>query len=153
MAREIERKFTVKNDNYKKDTKGLLYKQGYLSRLPGCIVRVRTAGDKAFLTIKGPNVGVTRSEFEYPIPYDDALSLFALCNNGFIEKLRYKVSYKGMVWEVDEFLGDNKGLVIAEIELESENQSFDLPPWVGDEVTGNPRYYNSNLIEKPFKKK
>ncbi len=153
MAWEIERKFTVINDDYKKDVKGILYKQGYLGRLPGCTVRVRTADDKAFLTIKGPTVGASRPEFEYSIPYEDALSLFTLCQGGFIEKLRYKVPYNGMVWEVDEFLGANEGLVIAEIELESENQSFDLPSWVGDDVTGNPKYYNSNLLRKPFKEK
>lgn len=152
MALEIERKFLVINDDYKRGSTGVLYKQGYISSQPGRTVRVRTAGDKAWLTIKGPTVGSTRSEFEYQIPYEDALYLFTLCEAGYIEKLRYAVLYKGMVWEVDEFLGDNQGLVIAEIELDSENQSFPLPPWIGSEVTGDPRYYNSNLIHQPFRK-
>jgi adenylate cyclase len=153
MGREIERKFLVINDEYKKGSTGVLYKQGYLSRLPDCTIRVRTAGSKAWLTIKGRSYGASRTEFEYRIPYEDALSLFALCEGGFIEKYRYNVVYDGMPWEVDEFLGDNQGLVIAEIELESENQSFKLPPWAGREVTGDARYYNSNLVDKPFREK
>ncbi len=151
MAREIERKFLVINDEYKKGSTGVLYKQGYLSRNPDCTIRVRTAGDKAWLTIKGKSLGATRSEFEYPIPYDDALALFSLCKGGLIEKIRYKVIYDGMLWEVDEFLGNNQGLVIAEIELEYEDQSFKLPSWADREVTGDPRFYNSNLIDNPFR--
>jgi CYTH domain-containing protein len=150
MARETERKFLVKNNEYKKGISGVFYKQGYLSRSPDCTIRVRTADNKAWLTIKGPTCGATRYEFEYPIPYDDALSLFALCKGGFIEKIRYNVIYDGMLWEVDEFLGKNKGLVIAEIELESENQPIKLPPWAGEEITGDARFYNSNLIDKPL---
>jgi len=153
MAREIERKFLVNSDEYRKSSTGVLYKQGYLSRSPDCTVRVRTAGDKAWLTIKGQSSGASRSEFEYQIPYEDALLLFSLCEGGLVEKIRYRVPYEGMVWEVDEFMGQNEGLVIAEIELEYEDQPFSIPPWAGREVTGDPRYYNSNLAVKPFREK
>jgi len=153
MAREIERKFLVVSDEYKKGSTGILYRQGYLSRSPDCTVRVRTAGDKAWLTIKGRSEGASRSEFEYQIPYEDAVSLFSLCRSRLIEKIRYLVPYEGMIWEVDEFLGNNHGLVIAEIELDYEDQPFKIPHWAGREVTGDPRYYNSNLVDGPVREK
>lgn len=153
MALEIERKFLVINDDYKKGITGTLYKQGYLSTNPQRIVRVRSLGNQGFLTIKGPSHNATCLEFEYPIPFDDANSLFSLCEKPLIEKYRYLVPFAGMTWEVDEFLGENKGLVVAEIELKDVNQIFELPPWVGKEVTSDPRYYNARLVHSPFNHK
>lgn len=150
MAKEIERKFLVMNNDYKKDVDGMLYKQGYLSTNPQRTVRVRIVGNQGYLTIKGLSKGATRAEYEYIIPYKDAEELFLLCETPLIEKYRYLVPYKGNTWEVDEFYGENKGLVIAEIELKSENESIELPPWVGTEVTSDPRYYNSNLVRFTF---
>ena len=151
MAKEIERKFLVINNDYKKGTDGTLYKQGYLSTNPQRTVRIRTVENRGYLTIKGPSTGAVRSEYEYSIPYDDAEELLLLCEKPLIEKYRYLVLYKGNTWEVDEFFGENEGLVIAEIELESEDQLFELPSWAGTEVTSDPRYYNSNLVKIPFK--
>ncbi|NLX63548.1 MAG: CYTH domain-containing protein [Clostridiaceae bacterium] len=150
MAREIERKFLVLNDDFKKGTNGILYRQGYLCADPKRTVRVRTVGNTGYLTIKGASKGAARTEFEYSIPKEDAEELLLLCETPLIEKYRYFISYKGYTWEVDEFLGENKGLVIAEIELESETQEIELPPWVGAEVTSDPRYYNSSLARFPF---
>ncbi len=150
MAKEIERKFLVMNNDYKKDVDGMLYKQGYLSTNPQRTVRVRIVGNQGYLTIKGLSKGAARAEYEYHIPYKDAEELFLLCETPLIEKYRYLVPYKGKTWEVDEFFGENKGLVIAEIELKSENESIELPPWVGSEVTSDPRYYNSNLVRFTF---
>lgn len=150
MAQEIERKFLVINNDYKECIDGVLYKQGYLSTNPQRTVRVRLVGNQGYLTIKGISNGAIRTEYEYPIPHEDAEELLLLCEIPLIEKYRYLVPYKGHTWEVDEFYGDNKGLVIAEIELEFDSQTFELPPWVGTEVTSNPRYYNSNLVRFPF---
>ena len=150
MAKEIERKFLVMNNDYKKDVDGMLYKQGYLSTNPQRTVRVRIVGNQGYLTINGLSKGATRAEYEYIIPYKDAEELFLLCETPLIEKYRYLIPYKGNTWEVDEFYGENKGLVIAEIELKSENESIELPPWVGSEVTSDPRYYNSNLVRFTF---
>jgi CYTH domain-containing protein len=114
-------------------------------------VRVRLAGDEAFLTIKGVTTNASRAEYEYPIPRADARSMLdALCLRPLIEKRRYRVPYHGFTWEVDEFLGDNVGLVVAEIELENPDQPFDSPSWIGDEITGDPRFYNANLVTNPF---
>ena len=113
--------------------------------------RVRIDGDSAFLTIKGLQVGLTRAEYEYPIPLDDARQLLdSLCDRPLIEKRRYVIDYHGRKWEVDEFMGDNAGLVVAEVELENENDELATPPWVGDEVTHDPRYLNVNLSTRPF---
>lgn len=150
MAKEIERKFLVLNDDYKKDVDGILYRQGYLSTNPQRTVRVRLVGNQGYITIKGISKGAIRTEYEYHIPQEDAEELFLLCEMPLIEKYRYFVSYKGNTWEVDEFYGENKGLVITEIELESDSQAFELPLWVGTEVTSDPRYYNSNLVRYPF---
>jgi len=150
MAQEIERKFLVLNNDYKNGIDGVLYRQGYLCISPKRTIRVRTVGNTGYITIKGLSKGAARSEFEYSIPKNDAEKLFLLCETPLIEKYRYFVPYKGNTWEVDEFLGENNGLVIAEIELESETQTFELPPWVGAEVTSDPRYYNSNLVRFPF---
>ncbi|MGI6084248.1 MAG: CYTH domain-containing protein [Acetivibrionales bacterium] len=153
MAQEIERKFLVLNDDYKKGASGTFYKQGYLCTSPQRTVRIRTVGSKGFLTIKGALRGAVRTEYEYSIPYKDAKELFILCEKPLIEKYRYKVPYAGVTWEVDEFCGENKGLVIAEVELEYENQPIELPPWVGEEVTSDARYYNSNLVRFPFNRR
>jgi len=152
MAKEIEKKFLLKNDTWRKQAKGTFYRQGYLSTRKERTVRVRINGKRAFLTIKGPSKGASRLEFEYQIPLTDALELIELCEKPLIEKKRYIVMHKGFKWEIDEFEGVNKGLVLAEIELNNENQKFDLPEWIGAEVTGNPDYYNASLIKKPFSK-
>ena len=151
MAREIERKFLTKGSAWRR-AGGMRLCQGYLSSAKGRTVRVRTVGDKAYLTIKGVAVGATRPEFEYEIPYQDAKELLNLCEVPLIEKDRYRLEEGGVVWEIDEFLGENRGLIVAEVELESEDQPFTKPDWVGEEVTGDPRYFNSNLIKKPYTK-
>ncbi|MBP7462657.1 MAG: CYTH domain-containing protein [Candidatus Delongbacteria bacterium] len=151
MGKEIERKFLVKSDAWKSLATGTYYRQGYLSTIKERVVRVRTIGDKGFLTIKGITVGVTRSEFEYEIPVEEAnLMLDNLCEKPIIEKLRAKIKLDGLVWEVDEFHGENQGLVVAEVELQDENQKLTLPDWIGPEVSGDPRYFNSNLILRPY---
>lgn len=151
MGKEIERKFLVTSDAWKSLAQGTYYRQGYLSTVKERVVRVRTIGDKGFLTIKGITVGVTRSEFEYEIPVDEAnLMLDNLCEKPIIEKMRAKVKLDGLVWEIDEFHGENEGLVVVEVELHDENQSLTFPDWVGREVSGDPRYFNSNLITMPF---
>lgn len=153
MAKEIERKFLVKSDAWKRVARGTLYRQGYLSTIKERVVRVRTIDEKGFLTIKGKVEGISRSEFEYEIPAEDAnLMLDSLCEKPIIEKYRAKIDYEGAIWEVDEFLGENEGLVIAEVELNDENQVVEIPDWIGEEVSGNPKYFNSNLITNPYKK-
>ncbi len=149
MPREIERKFLVKNDSWRDDS-GTRYRQGYLSSVKERTVRVRTVEDRGYLTIKGIAVGATRLEFEYEISREDADTLLGMCEQPLIEKNRYKIECEGFVWEVDEFFGDNQGLIIAELELQSEDQQFPRPDWVGEEVTGDPRYFNANLIKHPF---
>jgi len=150
-AKEIERKFLVKGDAWRALAKGTTYRQGYLNSAKERTVRVRTAEDKAFLTIKGLTVGATRAEYEYEVPFDEGKAMLdALAEKPLIEKKRYKIPAGGLTWEIDEFLGDNAGLIVAEVELKSEDQAFERPLWLGDEVTGDPRYYNANLIKKPF---
>lgn len=149
MAIEIERKFLVVGDAWH-DAPAVLYSQGYLNRDKARTVRVRIAGEEAFLTIKGVSVGASRAEFEYPIPSWDARELLAICEQPLIEKNRRKILYEGFVWEVDEFLGENLGLVVAEIELPAEDAAFARPDWVGEEVTEDARYFNSNLSHTPF---
>lgn len=151
MAIEIERKFLVTGDEWRKNATVLRLRQGYLSTNKNAAVRVRTCGDKAWLTIKGPSVNGSALEFEYPIsPEDGAAMLDALAQKPIIEKMRHIVPYGGMTWEVDEFLGVNAGLILAEIELTSPDQAFSLPPWVGCDVTGDARYYNANLVTNPY---
>ena len=128
----------------------LLLRQGYLSSDPARVVRVRVEGDQAYMTIKGRSVGATRGEWEYPIPLADANELLALCEQPLVEKYRRRIEFAGNVWEVDEFLGANQGLVVAEIELASEDQRFDKPDWIGADVTHDRRYYNSNLARHPY---
>jgi adenylate cyclase len=153
MAKEIERKFLVKRDSSRRQEAGKRYRQGYLSTVKERTVRVRTAGDKGYLTIKGISVGASRSEYEYEIPVADANEMLdRLCERPLIEKTRYRVPHDGLVWEIDEFQGENSGLIVAEVELKDEHQSVTLPDWVGQEVTGDPRYFNANLVGKPFSK-
>ncbi len=149
MAIEIERKFLVTGDGWRK-AQATYYSQGYLNSDKARTVRVRIAGDQAFLTVKGLSQGASRAEFEYPIPVEDARQLLSLCEQPLIEKYRYKIPLDGFVWEVDEFLGENLGLIVAEIELPRVDASFAKPEWVGEEVTGDARYFNSNLVKTPF---
>jgi adenylate cyclase len=151
MPLEIERKFLVTGDGWRRPGGGVRYRQGYLSTEPGRSVRVRSGAGKAFLTIKGLTVNSTRPEYEYPIPPPDAEELLdTLCLKPLIEKTRYIVEHAGLRWEVDEFGGVNAGLVIAEVELASPDQRIELPYWVGAEVTDDPRYYNASLIAHPY---
>lgn len=151
MASEIERKFLVTSDAWRALAHGTHYRQGYLSTVKERTVRVRTIDDQAFLTIKGLTVGVTRAEYEYPIPHADATALLdRLCEQPLVEKTRYKIPFAGLVWEVDEFHGVNQGLVVAEVELPSADAAFEKPTWVGLEVSHDSRYFNSNLIRHPY---
>jgi adenylate cyclase len=151
VSLEIERKFLVRDARWKALGPGALLRQGYLSSHPDRIVRVRIEGESAMLTIKGRTIGATRSEWEYPIPLEDANAfLNELCEKPIIEKIRYRILHEGMMWEVDEFLGDNAGLVVAEIELEAEDQPFSRPDWIGEEVTHDARYFNANLLRRPY---
>jgi adenylate cyclase len=148
---EIERKFLMGGDAWRALGVPVLLRQGYLNSDPARTVRVRIEGGQATLTIKGRNVGATRGEWEYPIALEEAGELLdGLCERPLIEKTRRRIEVAGHTWEVDEFLGANAGLVVAEIELASEDAVFDKPEWVGEEVTGDVRYYNSNLIRLPF---
>lgn len=150
MGKEIERKFLLKNDHWRAG-EGTRYRQGYLSTEKERTVRVRIIGNKGYLTIKGISMGATRLEFEYEIPVEDADELLNdLCAKPLIEKNRYQVEYEGSIWEIDEFFGENEGLIIAELELRTEDQAFSKPPWLGKEVTEDPRYFNSSLTTHPY---
>ncbi len=152
MGIEIERKFLVVGEAWKQqDLTPTRLSQGYLNRDKQRTVRVRIAGGEAWLTVKGESKGASRAEFEYPIPLDDARQLLALSDGPCIDKQRWRVEVGGLVWEVDEFFGENAGLVVAEVELASEDQAFDKPSWAGEEVTHDPRYFNSSLASRPFK--
>lgn len=151
MAEEIERKFLVVGDSWRDPEAGLSCRQGYLTTHPERVVRVRAMGGRAYLTIKGSGAGITRPEFEYEIPLGDAEQLFDLCEQPLIEKTRFKIPHEGLVWEVDVFHGANEGLVVAECELEAEDQEIVKPAWVGEEVTADPRYYNARLAGHPFR--
>ena len=151
MAVEIERKFRTNGVDFLANQEGERLIQGYLSHDPRATVRLRVQGDRAWLTIKGKTHGASRSEFEYPIPTADAHAMLKeMCPEGVIDKTRYRIRVGEHVWEVDEFHGDNRGLVVAEVELDSEDQPFERPPWLGEEVTGDPRYYNSALSRTPY---
>jgi adenylate cyclase len=150
MGNEIERKFLVSGDGWRGGSPGCPYTQGYLSRDPERVVRVRQAGKRAYITIKGISQGTTRAEFEYPISLSDAEALMKLCLRPLIEKVRHVVEYHGKRWEVDEFHGENEGLILAEVELSREDEPVDLPPWIGQEVSRDARYFNANLVEHPF---
>lgn len=151
MSVEIERKFLVRGSEWKALGCAVAIRQGYLSTHPDRVVRVRIEDETATLTIKGRTQGMTRGEWEYAIPLTEADPLLNdLCERPLIEKTRTRIVYEGMVWEVDEFFGDNLGLVVAEIELESEEQAFSRPDWIAEEVTGDARYFNANLLRHPY---
>lgn len=149
MPLEIERKFLLQGASWKSES-GDHIRQGYLCKTPDYSVRVRTTDDDAWITVKGRREGISRLEFEYPIPIEDARQMFGLCTLPLIEKIRYRIPHQHHVWEVDEFLGANAGLVVAEIELQSPDETFARPDWLGMEVTGDPRYLNANLAERPY---
>lgn len=156
MAQEIERKFLVKQEGWR-TIAGAHYRQGYLNLDKARTVRVRTVHDlttgeqHGYLTIKGKSVGASRAEYEYKIPIQDATELLdRLCQQPLIEKIRYRIPQGEVIWEVDEFMGENTGLVVAEVELQDVEQAFDKPAWVGSEVTDDPRYFNSSLVKHPF---
>lgn len=151
MAVEIEKKFLLLNDDWKQDTTSEIYFQGYLYSGMGKTVRVRIAGENSYLTIKGKHSGISRMEFEYPIPIEDArILLEKLCEKPIIHKKRHLKKHGGFLWEIDEFYGENEGLVMAEIELESEDQDFPKPDWLGKEVTHDGRFYNASLRRNPY---
>jgi len=153
MAYEIERKFLVDIEKLPKLENGFIIKQAYMPTSNNTVVRVRIKNTKAFLTIKGENKGLVRSEYEYEIPLEDAEEMISnLCKKPIISKTRYEIKHENHIWEIDIFYEDNKGLIIAEVELESENEKVILPPWVKEEVTEEDKYYNSNLIRNPFLK-
>lgn len=149
MGIEIERKFLVTGTAWRQG-EGVRFSQGYLNQDKARTVRVRLAGGQAFLTVKGATTGATRVEFEYGIPVADAEQLLRLCDGPLIDKVRRCITHEGCVWEVDEFFGENAGLVVAEIELSSEDQAFARPAWLGEEVTHDPRYFNASLASHPF---
>ena len=153
MPREIERKFLVTNDAWRDSAApGTRYRQAYLASNPSCSIRVRVTGDRAWLNLKSATLGVSRSEFEYEIPAADGLEILERLSDGtVVEKTRYRIRHGGHEWEVDVFEGDNAGLVVAEIELASEDEPFDKPSWAGAEVSHDPRYYNVRLAQHPFK--
>jgi adenylate cyclase len=149
---EIERKFLIKTELWQPSTKGVEIKQGYLSVDPERVVRVRVADEKAFLTIKGKSEGIVRTELEYEIPKNEAEVLMKMCLDFPIEKTRFKEKIGELVWEIDVFKGENKGLIVAEVELEDEHQNIELPDWIGEEVSSDSRYYNAWLSKNPYSK-
>jgi len=152
MGEEIERKFLVSGDAWRETAEGTRYRQGFLSTEPERTVRVRVAGPRGSITVKGKNLGARRAEFEYEIPVADAERMLdTLCKRPLIEKVRYVLAVGAHTWEIDVFEGDNSGLVVAEIELRREDEAFERPEWVGDEVTDDPRYFNSNLVANPYR--
>ncbi len=153
MGKEIERKFLVKGDFKSFTKKETRITQGYLSSIPERTVRVRVKGEKGFITIKGigNESGASRYEWEKEIPVSEVNDLLKICEPGVIDKTRYLVDYKGFTWEVDEFYAENDGLTVAEIELPTEDTVFEKPVWIGEEVTGDVKYYNSMLMKNPYK--
>lgn len=152
MATEIEHKFLIEKDLWYalKKPSGILIQQAYLVNEPGKIIRIRVTDSSGYITIKGPSVNATRSEFEFPVQKKEAIEIMDLFTEVRIDKTRYKIDFEGKTWEVDEFWGDNEGLIIAEIELKSDDEQFIKPSWIGEEVTSDPRYYNSFLSEHPY---
>ncbi len=153
MALEIERKFLLNNDAWKRHVShSVKIRQGYLNRARECSVRVRSAEGRGWLNIKSATIGAQRHEYEYEIPFTDAEEMLdSLCLRPLIEKVRHYAKYGNHMWEIDVFAGDNEGLVVAEIELSDPSERFDLPDWIGSEVTEDPRYYNTCLAQHPFK--
>lgn len=150
MAVEIERKFLVHGHPWHTWNTGTVYQQGYLAKGRHAMTRVRVAGAQGYLTIKGKTEGISRLEFEYQIPHEDALALLQLCESRIISKTRYLYVYEGHTWEVDVFNEDNEGLVLAEIELQTADEPFQKPSWLGAEVSHDPRYFNSSLSKNPW---
>lgn len=151
MGREIERKFLVRHEGWREGAVGVPYRQGYLLADGDRTIRVRVAGDRGYLTIKGPMQGISRSEYEYEIPVAEAQELLAtLCQGSAVEKHRHRIEYAGKVWEVDEFHGANHGLIVAEIELSDPDESFERPDWIGEEVSHDRRYGNAYLSFSPY---
>lgn len=152
MGKEIERKFLVSGEAWKDGARSRRLRQGYLSLDKHRTIRVRVAGEEAWLNLKGSTSGISRTEFEYPIPLADALAMLReLCLGPVIDKTRHEIRHGEHTWEVDEFHGENAGLVVAEIELSSEDEAFERPPWLGAEVSGDPRYFNASLVRHPFR--
>ncbi len=147
---EIERKFLIHYELWKPQGKGVNIRQGYLSTDPERTVRVRIAKEGSYITIKGKAMGIVRTELEYKIPGNEAEVLLKMCVGSLVEKTRYKEEVGGLTWEIDVFEGENRGLVMAELELDSETQTFEIPAWIMEEVSGDERYYNSRLAEKPY---
>ena len=153
MAQEIEKKFLVAGEFKESAKKATRITQGYLSSVPERTVRVRVKGEKGYITVKGigNDSGASRFEWEKEIPVEDVRDLLKICEPGVIDKTRYLVDCDGHTFEVDEFYGDNDGLVVAEVELSDENEAFTRPSWLGEEVTGDKKYYNSMLMKNPYK--
>ncbi len=154
MATEIERKFLLLDDSWREEkiTRKVRYRQGYMTHGEASSVRIRISNHDAYLNIKSATLGIKRQEFEYPIPESDAREMLdTLCHKPLIEKTRYYLNFQGHIWEVDVFEGDNRGLVVAEIEMSSEDEEFIRPPWLGQEVSSDPRYYNTSLVSHPYK--
>jgi adenylate cyclase len=151
MKMEIERKFLTRSDAWRSEDKRVFIRQGYLRADAGGSIRIRIVNEQAILTLKGPSSGISRSEMEYTIPRSDADNLLSELSLGrTVEKWRTCVQYAGHTWEVDEFLGENQGLVVAEIELEEEEELFEAPPWLGPEVSNDPRFFNASLALHPY---
>lgn len=152
MPFEIERKFLVRRDSWRGSVGGAMYiRQGYLTRHGSISLRIRLIDNvKAMLTVKSAVAEIRRLEFEYEIPLSDGVTLLGLREGGIIEKLRYKLPWQGLIWEIDVFMGDNQGLIVAEIELPHEDREFDKPDWLGAEVTSDPRFSNANLAKTPY---
>lgn len=153
MAREIERKFLLADESWREQAgPGQFMAQGYLGSEPACSVRVRVAGERAWLNIKSATVGVERDEYEYPIPAEDGRRMLeTLARRPLIEKTRFIVRHGVHLWEIDEFAGDNAGLVVAEVELTAVDEPFERPDWLGEEVSDDPRYLNAALVEHPYR--
>ncbi|MEX2517015.1 MAG: CYTH domain-containing protein [Gammaproteobacteria bacterium] len=152
MGVEIERKFLLVNDHWRNQTeRSERQVQGYLGSVESCSIRIRVVGEQANLNIKSATLGIERQEYDYPVPLAEAEEILQhLCKKSLIEKIRHYLPLAGHVWEIDEFLGDNSGLVVAEIELADVNEAFTRPDWLGSEVSDDPRYYNVCLVEHPY---
>ena len=150
MSNEIEKKYLVISNDWEEESSHTII-QGYISKDKNRVVRIRIFDDAAFITIKGISIGIERAEYEYAIPLEDGYDLLKLCHLPILEKKRSIVLFDNKKWEIDEFMGENEGLVVAEIELESIGENYALPPWLGKEVSNDPRYFNSNLIDLPFR--
>ncbi len=152
MAEEIERKFLVRNDEWRQNAKAVFYRQGYIYSSVSGTVRVRIINDRAFLAVKSGRKGIRRQEFEYEIPLQDGRQMYDyLCLYGKVEKKRYQLRYGGLLWEIDEFTGANRGLILAEVELSDANDQIrEWPPWIGKEVSDDHRYYNAYLAKYPY---